>query len=94
MDDLYHLTVNSKKDDLVTIYFSGHGDCEKQTLWQLGYLLCHDTPFNNYPNNAIELEFLNKIITTLSVGVQAKVIVILDACTRANFRAPKTSGHR
>lgn len=92
LDDLHFLTLNSKKDDLVIIYFSGHGDVEKQTLWQLGYLLCHDTPFGNYPNNAIELEFLNKIVTTLSVGVQAKVIVILDACRSGKLAGAENLG--
>ncbi len=79
-DALHWLNTSSQKDDKIIIYFSGHGDVEKQTLWQLGYLLTHDTPYNNYPNNAIELEYLNKVITTMSVGLQAKVMVILDAC--------------
>ncbi len=92
MDDLNFLTLSSKKGDVVIIYFSGHGDVEKQTLWQLGYLLCYDTPFNNYPNNAVELEFLNKVVTTLSVGVQAKVIVILDACHSGKLAGAENLG--
>ncbi len=74
------LIKETQKGDKVIIYFSGHGDVEKRTLWQRGYLLAHDTPANNYRNNAIRVEELDEIIKTLSVGNEAKVIVILDAC--------------
>ncbi|MCC6722870.1 MAG: tetratricopeptide repeat protein [Saprospiraceae bacterium] len=74
------LIKETKKGDKVIIYFSGHGDVEKSTLWQRGYLLAYNTPSRNYRNNAIRIEDLDEIITTLSVGKDAKVIVILDAC--------------
>lgn len=74
------------------LYFSGHGDVEKQTLWQLGYLLAYDTPFNNYRNNAVRLEDLNDIITTLSVGKEAEVMVITDACRSGNLAGTNNRG--
>jgi len=74
------LITETKKGDKVIIYFSGHGDVERKTLWQRGYLLTYNTPAYNYRNNAIRVEELDEIIKTLSVGNEAKVVVILDAC--------------
>lgn len=77
LDWLLHET---KKGDKAIIYFSGHGDVEKQTPWQRGFLLAHDTPYPNLRNNATRVEDLDEIVKTLSVSKEAKVIVILDAC--------------
>jgi len=74
------LIKETKKGDKVIIYFSGHGDVERRTLWQRGYLLVYDTPANNFRNNAVRVEELDEIVKTLSVGNEAKVVVILDAC--------------
>lgn len=74
------LLQETKKGDKVIIYFSGHGDVEKQTPWQRGFLLAHDTPFPNLRNNATRVEDLDEIVKTLSVSKESKVIVILDAC--------------
>ncbi len=81
IDNALNWLINeTKKGDKVIIYFSGHGDVERKTLWQRGYLLTHNTPAHNYRNNAVRVEELDEIIKTLSVGNEAKVIVILDAC--------------
>ncbi|MBI1227532.1 MAG: tetratricopeptide repeat protein [Bacteroidetes bacterium] len=74
------LIKETKKGDKVIIYFSGHGDVENQTLWQRGFLLTYGTPAHLYRNNAVRVEDLDEIIKTLSVGNEAKVVVILDAC--------------
>ncbi|MBK8564958.1 MAG: tetratricopeptide repeat protein [Saprospiraceae bacterium] len=79
-DGLNWLLTTSKKGDRVIVYFSGHGDVEKQTLWQRGYLLAHDTPGHNYRNNAVKVEDLDEIVKTLSISNEARVTVILDAC--------------
>ena len=84
----------TKKNDKVIIYFSGHGDVEKQTLWQRGYLLAYDTPHNNFRNNAVRVEDLDDLVKTLSIGHESKVIIILDACrsgTLANNGAQLTN---
>lgn len=81
-----------QKDDRVIIYFSGHGDVEKQTMWQLGYLLAFDTPFNNYRNNAVRLEDLNDLVTTLSVEREAEVMVITDACRSGKLAGSDNRG--
>ncbi|MBK7305034.1 MAG: caspase family protein [Saprospiraceae bacterium] len=38
----------SKEGDLAIIYFSGHGDVEKKSITQPGYLLCWDAPSRVY----------------------------------------------
>ena len=42
------LMENSKEGDQAIIYFSGHGDVEKRTLTQPGFLLCWDAPARVY----------------------------------------------
>ncbi len=71
-----------KKGDKLIIYFAGHGDVEKQTLWQLGYLLAYDTPNGNYRNNATRLEDINNLVKTLTIAdsLESKVVVYMDAC--------------
>ncbi|MFT4533430.1 MAG: tetratricopeptide (TPR) repeat protein [Saprospiraceae bacterium] len=67
------------RGDKFFIYFAGHGDAEP-SIYNLGYLLTHDTPFHNYINNAIRIEDFNDLATTLSVKKGVEVIVITDAC--------------
>jgi tetratricopeptide (TPR) repeat protein len=74
-----------QKDDLVYFYFSGHGDMENNTIYKLGFLLSYNTPRNNYINNAVRLEDLNMIATTLSLDRKAKVVLITDACHSGNL---------
>ncbi len=71
---------NSDKTNLVYFYFSGHGDVETDTKANLGFLLCFNTPLNNYLNNAVRIEDLNNYAHTLSVDLNANVIIITDAC--------------
>ncbi len=77
---LDHLVETCREGDLVYFYFSGHGDMESSTLYKLGFLLTHNTPRNNYINNALRIEDLNNYANTLSVNAKAKVILITDAC--------------
>ncbi len=91
-DALNWLLAQTQKEQRAIFYFSGHGDVEKQTLWQLGYLLAYDTPFNNYRNNAVRLEDLNDLVTTLSVREEAEVIVITDACRSGKLAGSDNRG--
>jgi len=80
------LIVASKPGDEAIIYFSGHGDVERVTKFQRGFLLTYDSPPAVYAAGAFSLQYLQDIITTLSeAGVQA--VVITDAC-----RAGKLAG--
>ncbi len=65
-------------NDLVYIYFAGHGDMESETAYKLGFLLTYQTPRRTFINNAIRIEDLNNYANTLAL--KAKVVVITDAC--------------
>jgi len=79
----------AKENDRVIIYFSGHGDVEKKSITQPGFLLCWDAPAQVYMSGgAFALPLLQEVISTLSVQNKAKVIMIMDAC-----RAGKLSGN-
>ncbi|HTE13195.1 MAG TPA: caspase family protein, partial [Chitinophagaceae bacterium] len=52
-DALDWLLTTCHKDDLVYFYFSGHGDMENSTIYNLGFLLSYNTPRTNYINNAL-----------------------------------------
>jgi len=76
----------------VYFYYSGHGDLESQFFSQLGYLLCYNTPANNYRNNAVRLEDLNDFANKLSVDLDAKVIMITDACHSGKLAGSNNGG--
>lgn len=67
-----------EQNDVVYIYFAGHGDMESETAYKLGFLLTYQTPRRTYINNAIRIEDLNNYANTLAL--KAKVFVITDAC--------------
>ena len=74
------LKTQAKKDDLVYIYFSGHGDIETRDTISQGYLLAWNSPSNNYRNNAISVADINEQANLLTTRNNAKVIIITDAC--------------
>ncbi|MEI2696511.1 MAG: tetratricopeptide repeat protein [Saprospiraceae bacterium] len=82
-----------KENDQVIIYFSGHGDVEKKTITQPGYLLCWDAPSRVYlAGGALALPMFQDIITTLSAQNKAKVIVITDACRSGKLAGSSVGG--
>lgn len=71
----------TKEGDQAIIYFSGHGDVERKTITQPGFLLCWDAPPRVYmAGGAFALPMLQEVVSTLSSQNKAKVIVITDAC--------------
>ncbi|MBL7726574.1 MAG: hypothetical protein JNM68_02765, partial [Dinghuibacter sp.] len=70
---------------LVYIYFSGHGDVENITVHKNGFLLCYNTPPNNYVLSALSVLHLNDMANTLSVQKKANVLLITDACHSGNM---------
>ncbi|MEO7444129.1 MAG: caspase family protein, partial [Ferruginibacter sp.] len=75
------LKENAKEGDVVYLYFSGHGDVEidSERISQ-GYLLCYNSPANNYVNNAVSIEDLNACANALTIKNKAIVVMITDAC--------------
>ena len=83
----------AKEDDKVIIYFSGHGDVERKTISQPGFLLCWDAPAKVYmAGGAYGLGYLQEIVSTLAVTNEAKVIVITDACRSGKLSGSAISG--
>lgn len=83
----------AKENDQVLIYFSGHGDVEKKTITQPGYLLCWDAPSRVYlAGGALALPMFQDIITTLSSQNKAKVVVITDACRSGKLAGSSVGG--
>lgn len=87
------LIENIKEGDHAIIYFSGHGDVEKKTLTQPGFLLCWDAPARVYMSGgAFALPMLQEVISTLSIQNKAKVIVITDACRSGTLAGNAVGG--
>ncbi len=83
----------AKPGDQVIVYFSGHGDVEKKTLTQPGYLLCWDAPSRVYlAGGALALPMFQDVISTLSIQNQAKVMVITDACRSGTLAGQSIGG--
>lgn len=90
LDELIELT---GPGDQVYIYFSGHGDVERKTMTQPGFLLCWDAPSKVYMGGGtFSLAFLQEIVNTLSVNNQAKVTVITDACHAGKLSGEQIGG--
>ena len=82
-----------KENDEAIIYFSGHGDVEKKSLTQPGFLLCWDAPARVYMGGgAFGLPMLQEVISTLSVQNKAKVMVITDACRSGKLAGSSVGG--
>ncbi|MBL7775112.1 MAG: caspase family protein, partial [Saprospiraceae bacterium] len=82
------------ENDRVVIYFSGHGDVERKTISQPGFLLCWNSPARVYMGNGgtYALAFLEEIITTLSVQNKARVLMITDACHAGKLAGSSIGG--
>jgi tetratricopeptide (TPR) repeat protein len=87
------LIENAKEGDRVIIYFSGHGDVEKKTITQPGFLLCWDAPAKVYiAGGTMALPILQEVISTLSVQNKSKVLVITDACRSGKLAGQSVNG--
>lgn len=87
------LMENVKEGDQAIIYFSGHGDVERKTITQPGFLLCWDSPAKVYMGGGtFGLVYLQEIISTLSIQMKAKVVVITDACRSGKLAGSEIGG--
>ncbi len=86
------LMEESQEDDLAIIYFAGHGDVEVKMRSQPGFLLTWDTPGQSYMAGAFPLYYLQEVVTTLSVEIKARVLVISDACHAGNLAGGNIGG--
>jgi protein O-mannosyl-transferase len=87
------LLEQTKEGDQVIIYFSGHGDVERKTVSQPGFLLCWDAPSRVYMGGGTySLAYLQEIVSTLSTQNLAKVTVITDACHAGKLAGSQIGG--
>ncbi|MBL7810051.1 MAG: tetratricopeptide repeat protein [Saprospiraceae bacterium] len=87
------LVEQTKEGDQVIIYFSGHGDVERKTISQPGFLLCWDSPARVYMGGGTySLAFLQEIVSTLSTQNKAKVMVVTDACHAGKLAGSQIGG--
>ncbi len=68
-----------KRDDLLLLYFTGHGDQDKKLRW---YLICKDTEPEQLPTTAIPAYVIQPIMDSCN---SAQQIVILDSCYSGAF---------
>ncbi|MBK8956564.1 MAG: caspase family protein [Saprospiraceae bacterium] len=82
-----------KEGDRAIIYFSGHGDVERKTVSQPGFLLCWDAPGRVYMSGgAFGLAYLEEIINTLSTQNKSKVVMVADACHSGKLSGNQIGG--
>ncbi|MBK7344163.1 MAG: caspase family protein [Saprospiraceae bacterium] len=87
------LIEQTREGDQVIIYFSGHGDVERKTVSQPGFLLVWDAPSRVYMGGGTySLAFLQEVVTTLSTQNLAKVVVITDACHAGKLAGSQIGG--
>ncbi len=85
----------ANENDRVIIYFSGHGDVERKTITQPGYLLCWDAPSKIYmAGGALALPMFQEVISTLSLINKSQVIVITDACRSGKLSGSQINGNQ
>ena len=83
----------TQEGDQAIVYFSGHGDVERNTISQPGYLLCWDAPSRvYYGGGALGLPMFQEIISTLSLQKKARVLVITDACRAGKLAGSEIGG--
>ena len=83
----------SREGDEAIIYFSGHGDVERKTISQPGYLLCWDAPSRVYmAGGAFNLRDLQEVVATLSLQKKVKVVVVTDACHAGKLAGANIGG--
>ncbi len=74
------LMEESMEGDRAIIYFSGHGDVETKTMFQLGYLLTWDSPARSYMAGALPVHYLKAVVSTLTIEKNVQLTLITDAC--------------
>ncbi|MBS1954449.1 MAG: tetratricopeptide repeat protein [Cyanobacteria bacterium SZAS-4] len=76
-------------DDLVVIYFSGHGSSSSLDVGGVNYLVAHDTDVNDLYSTAIAMQDLTRIIKDRVHS--ERVMIVLDAC-HSGAVAPNAKG--
>ncbi len=85
--------VEAPPESTAYLYLATHGDVETSGPLASGYLLAHDTPFNNYNLLALSVAYLDEHLAALAAkGVTP--IVISDACHAGTLAGDAIAGRR
>ncbi|GAB3958235.1 hypothetical protein GCM10028805_52170 [Spirosoma harenae] len=77
-------STKAQNGDRFIVFFAGHGDKEIES--RTGFLLTHDAQTNNYPQTAVSIDWLSKVISTiLSEKREIEVWLIADACRSGEY---------
>lgn len=80
-NQLYWLLEETKENDQVIVYFSGHGDVETKTSINKGFLLAYNSPPTTYMiGGTVRVSDMNAILNDLVNVNKAKVLLVTDAC--------------
>jgi len=89
---LYNWLKQAAEDDMVTIYFAGHGSPESPDTPNNLYLLSHDTKYNNIAATGFPMW---DVKTAISRFIKAKkIVVIADACHAGGLGSAFDTGRR
>ena len=86
------LMEESQDGDQAIIYFSGHGDVETKTMFQLGYLLTWDSPARSYVAGAFPVHYLQAVVSTLTIEKNVQMTLITDACRSGKLAGNEIGG--
>jgi uncharacterized caspase-like protein len=83
-----------QENDKVFIYFSGHGDVERKTFSQPGFLLCWDAPSQGctWVAGLTHWLILQEVVATLTLQNKAQVTIIADACRAGKLAGSQVGG--
>lgn len=86
-DALRSFLQNAKEEDLVFLYFSGHGALDRKSKNQVAYFLTHETDPSNIAGTALPMR---EIMQSLGENLRAKrVILMMDTCHSAAVEGTK-----
>jgi len=98
LNTLYTLITEASPDDLIILYFAGHGDVQNiNNVIEKGYLLLYnvdptDSDYAAPTNDVISINTIQEYLTYAQTGV--KTLIIFDACRSGKLievnRAKKT----
>jgi hypothetical protein len=77
---IYRCLKNAKRDDLVLIYYSGHGKLDEEGNL---YLAMRDTETETLPPTSIPVEDIRRYI---SESIASSVVIVLDCCFSGSIK--------
>jgi hypothetical protein len=84
---LGNIVKNAKQEDVVILFFSGHGEQDMGNT----YYLSHDANTNDLYSSALDFEELNKAVNLLKGDKLCKVLLFMDCCHAGAMSGAKST---